>query len=103
MTPLRRSLGQYTSIAEAGGTLSISCHDVTNLDLKLAQSLDNGNTWATQTLDATGNVGQYTSTAATVSSVTHILVSYYDITNQDLKLKAIRFRGGRVAGGTRTA
>ena len=79
-------VGEYTSLAINGSEIYISYYDSTNKDLKFARSTDYGNTWLftnLKTVDFTGDVGTYTSIAV---DGLNIYISYYDITNGDLKL-----------------
>ncbi|MBL8967163.1 MAG: choice-of-anchor D domain-containing protein [Spirochaetaceae bacterium] len=69
--------------APGGGTIYVSYYDATNKDLKLAKSTDGGAHWSLQTVDASGDVGQYSSVAEEGGNV---YISYYDATNKDLKL-----------------
>jgi ribosomal protein L40E len=79
-------VGQYSSLVlDSSGNPRISYYDSTNGDLKYAawstQILPPG--WLINTVDYTGDVGQYTSIALDSSGHSHI--SYYDKTNGDLK------------------
>lgn len=81
------NVGWYTSIAIGSDNLPIvSYYDSTNGNLKVAHcgnvSCSSGNTITT--LDSTGDVGSYTSIA--IGSDTFPVISYYDTTNQDLKV-----------------
>ena len=81
-------VGWHTSIAiGADGFPVISYYDETNGDLKVAKCGDASCTPASATLralDVTGRVGSYT--AITVGSDGYPVISYYDATNQDLKV-----------------
>jgi hypothetical protein len=80
-------VGQYTSITvEPGGGGLISYYDVTNQDLKVAHCANTACTSTTNasTLDSTGSVGQYTS--ITIGTDGRGLISYFDVTNGDLKV-----------------
>ena len=79
--------GKYSSIASSSGVLHVSYYAQNTGDLMYARSTDGGLIWATTTVDATGDVGQYSSIAVNSSGVP--IISYYDVTNEDLKL-AIR-------------
>jgi len=80
--------GQHTSITRgADGLGLISYYDVTNADLKVAHCNDTACTGATlTTLDTggAGNVGQYTSITRGADGLG--LISFYDVTNADLKV-----------------
>ncbi len=79
-------VGQHTSVAVGSGGYSvISYYDVTNGNLKYAQQ-SVGSVWLAgnmSAIDSTGNVGQYTSLKTDSSGKAYI--SYYDVTNGDLK------------------
>jgi hypothetical protein len=80
-------VGSYSSITVAqNGLPIISYYDETNGNMKVVKcgkaDCSSGNTLTT--VDAVGNVGQYTS--ITVPSDGLPVISYYDITNQDLKV-----------------
>jgi PGF-pre-PGF domain-containing protein len=78
--------GSYSSLAlNATGYPSISYYDGTNQDLKYARR--DGLTWNTETVDSTGDVGQYTSLALD-SATGNPRIAYYDLTNEDLKYTA---------------
>jgi hypothetical protein len=89
-------VGQYSSLVlvtlrDVRGQITqrplISYYDATNGDLKVVYCSDDlcssGN--AIQTVDSAGNVGQYTSLAVAASKGNPV-ISYYDATNQDLKV-----------------
>lgn len=98
------NVGQWTSIAEVGfggalgflaGLPAISYYDATTQNLKIAicffAAACNtgfiGAGWASIPLDTTGgNEGQYTSLAMIGGTP---IISYYDVTNQDLRLLAL--------------
>jgi len=62
----------------------ISYYDETNNCLMFVKSADGGDSWSTPiVVDSPGNVGEYTSIAATDTN--NIFISYYDRTNGDLK------------------
>lgn len=80
-------VGWYTSVAIGSDNLPIvSYYDNSNNDLKVVHcgnaGCTSGNT--TTTIDSSGNVGSYTSIA--IGSDTFPVISYYDTTNQDLKV-----------------
>jgi hypothetical protein len=80
-------VGKYNSIAiDSNDTLHISYRDSTNGDLKYAtcsSSCTSASSWTRSTIDSDGNVGSRTSIAIDSNGAVHI--SYYDITNGDLK------------------
>jgi hypothetical protein len=84
--------GQYVSVAVDpvgyyGGTY-VSYYDVTHQDLRVAHFTASGgncgpdDSWYCQTVDSGGDVGTYSSVAASAGGVN---VSYHDATNGDLK------------------
>jgi hypothetical protein len=85
-------VGQFTSIAiGTNGNPIISYTDATSDDLKVAACLNPTCTGSTEnerstksTIDSNGNVGLYTS--MTIGANGHPVISYYDGTNQDLKV-----------------
>jgi hypothetical protein len=80
-------VGKYNSIAtDSNNALHISYRDSTNDDLKYAtcsSSCTSASSWTRSTIDSVGNVGSRTSIAIDSNGAVHI--SYYDITNGDLK------------------
>jgi hypothetical protein len=80
-------VGKYNSIAiDSNNTLHISYRDSTNGDLRYAtcsSSCTSASSWTRSTIDSDGNVGSRTSIAIDSNGAVHI--SYYDITNGDLK------------------
>lgn len=82
-----QEVGQYTDIAVEGTNIYISYYSSVSSNLKLAHSSNDGVDWMAPngkltTVDSAGEVGQYTSLAVEGTS---LYISYYDITNQDLK------------------
>jgi hypothetical protein len=80
-------VGQYTSIKTLeDGRAVIAYYDVTNGDLKVTLCTNEFCTAAASTtvVDSTGNVGQYTSMA--IGSDGFPVISYYDVTNLNLKV-----------------
>jgi hypothetical protein len=78
-------VGLFTSICVNGSNVYISYYDTTNNDLKFARSTDSGTTWDPaniKTVDSTDRIGAYTSMAIDGSN---IYISYYDLTNNNLK------------------
>jgi hypothetical protein len=86
-------VGQFTSITLGdNGDPMISYYDITNEDLKFAicdlSESANGNCdqsvdWTTVAVDSAGAVGEYTSIAVDANG--NLTISYYDITNEDLR------------------
>jgi len=79
-------LGAYTSLAvDSSGDVHISYYDERtgpgDGDLKYATY--DGNSWTNTTIDSTDDVGEFTSLVVDSSGDVHI--SYYDVTNGDLK------------------
>jgi 20S proteasome alpha/beta subunit len=82
-------VGGYTSIAIGGnGNPVISYWDVTNDDLKVAACItaDCSGTPTVTTIDSIGDVGTYTSIA--IGDNGYPVISYQDLTNDDLKVAA---------------
>jgi hypothetical protein len=83
-------VGQHTSIAidPASNTLHVSYYDTTNGDLKYARQKPGTAAWTLETVDGGGiagpNVGQFSSIA--LKSSGRPCISYYDLTNGDLRL-----------------
>ena len=91
-------VGEYTSLAFGSGP-AISYYDWSNGDLKLAYDRNNNGDFADAdeiiTVDSTGNVGMYTSLAFDASG--RPAISYYDVSNGDLKLAYDRNNDGDFA------
>jgi hypothetical protein len=66
---------------DGSGHPHISYYDATNRDLKYAYW--NGGQWRVETVDSSGEVGEWTSLMLNAAGSAHI--SYYDHTNGDLK------------------
>jgi hypothetical protein len=81
-------VGSYAALKVIDGTkLAIAYHDVTNGDLKYlyCTSLSNcAGTATIRTIDSTGVVGQYASLVVVQDGTP--VISYFDITNGDLKV-----------------
>jgi hypothetical protein len=81
------SVGVYGSITiGSDGLATISYSDATNADLKVAHCTNTACTTVDprRTIDATGNVGQYT--AITIAADGFPVISYWDATNARLKI-----------------
>lgn len=81
------SVGEYSSITiGTDGLPVISYYDNTNGDLKVAKCVNAACTGTSTitTVDSTGNVGQYSSLAIGIDGLP--VISYYDVTNQSLKV-----------------
>jgi hypothetical protein len=78
-------IGQHNSLAihPVSGRLHVAYFDAVQGDLRYARK-DPGGVWVRRLIDSAGTVGRDTSIAVDGSEVVHI--SYYDATNQDLKL-----------------
>jgi hypothetical protein len=87
------NVGVETSIAiSSNGYPVISYYDVTNENLKVAActTTDCTGTSTITTVDSTGNVGYFPSIA--IGSRGNPIISYYDVTNGDLKVAAMWYR-----------
>ena len=80
-------VGLYTSIAiDSNNDVHISYYDVSNYDLKYAtcsSGCTTASNWNDVSVDTIGDVGLYTSIAIDSNNDVHI--SYYDVSNKDLK------------------
>ena len=79
-------VGRYSSLAlDSSNNPHISYYDTmfTNDNLKYAGWSDAGSSWSIQIVDSAGNVGLYSSLA--LDSSDRYYISYYDVTNGDLK------------------
>jgi hypothetical protein len=82
---LAGDVGRYTSLTVVNGNPAISYYDVSNTDLKYIRAADaNGTAWGAPVIveASAGNVGQYTSLAVVNGNPA---ISYYDVSNTDLK------------------
>lgn len=81
-------VGTYSSLAVVSGNPAMSYYDITNGDLKYIRSGDAGGfNWTPPastvvSIDQTGNVGEHTSLHVVNG---HPSISYYDVTNGNLK------------------
>jgi putative cofactor-binding repeat protein len=76
----------YKSMAVQGNKVYISYQDSSSYDLEFIWSTDGGDTWSVanlRTVDSIGTVGEHNSISVDGST---ICISYYDNTNDDLKL-----------------
>ncbi|MEQ8352827.1 MAG: hypothetical protein RH862_15170 [Leptospiraceae bacterium] len=80
-----------TSLKMDGTRAHFSYYDSVPGDLMLASSTDTGGTWATQGVDSTGDVGDYSSLAL---DGTNIYITYFDNTTFELKLAYSTDDGG---------
>lgn len=90
------SVGQYSALLVVGGNPAICYFDTTNGNPKYVRSPNvSGTSWGTPPLvldsGANGNVGQYASQAVVNG---HPAISYYDVTNRDLKYVRATDPGG---------
>ena len=84
-------VGYQNSIAiDSNDNVHISYFDYSNLDLKYAtcsSGCTNASNWDLVSVDTSGDVGRFTSIAIDSNDGVHI--SYYDLSNTDLKLSLI--------------
>jgi len=84
-------VGVHTSLfVDSSGKVHISYYDITNVDLKYAtcsSACTIEGSWLKLAADTVGDVAQYTSLFVDASGKVHI--SYWDITNGDLKYIAL--------------
>jgi hypothetical protein len=84
--PAAAKYGSYTSLAvDAAGKAHISYYDETNSTLRYVTNATSTGTWAAEEVDGTagGNCGWYSSLDVDTAGKVHI--SYYDVTNGNLK------------------
>ena len=78
-------VGLHTSIAVNGSKLYVAYYDATAGDLRFGKAAAPDGSWSSSALDATGNVGQYTSLRYDPASATFWL-AYYDVAGSRLKI-----------------
>lgn len=103
--------GDYSSMAfdDANRPVMAYYRASSAQDLRSAQYVGTGGTgctggntaWNCTTVEATNNVGQWTSTAITERGDT--LIAYYDVTNTDLRMAVYTGGGSSTCGGGSTA
>jgi hypothetical protein len=82
-------MGEYCSLAVGANSVpQVSYWDAASRDLRYARRVGAGH-WATETVDASGDVGH--STALSLDTASYPRIAYYDATN--LKLKTAYFDG----------
>jgi len=79
-------VGQFVTLAILiDGTPAVAYYDATGLNLKYARNtlFDGSGVWRSQTVDSSGDVGQYASIA--VLATGNPAIAYYDLTNTNVK------------------